>query len=70
MPAERGAALDDGSLAALSLGLKHSLFVLSGVLVLGKVWSGNSVCFNGDVADTLSVRDLSSAFGVAIAPQI
>jgi hypothetical protein len=69
VPAESNAALDHGSPAGLALGLEHRLFMLSGVLVFGELGNG-SVRFDYNVADTLSVRDLSFALSVAIASQI
>ncbi len=69
MTAECGAALDDGSPAGLALGLELSLFMLPASLI-PRAFGDGPVRFDHNVADTLSVRDLSFALSVAIAPEI
>ena len=66
MAAECGAALLHFSFAAFALGLKRTLFVLSGVLVFGDIKIGNPVRLDYDVADTLPIRYLSRAFSIAV----
>jgi hypothetical protein len=65
MPAQRGAAFLHVSLSALALGLEHTLFVLSGVLVR-RVIDGRTVSFDNLMLYPLSVCNLAGAFCVSV----
>jgi hypothetical protein len=57
-------------LSGLAFGLKHTLFVLPGVLVRRVIDFGRTVRLDNLMLYSLSVCDLASAFGVSVGTNI